>query len=184
MGALEQALKQGGIGSRPNISCLYWVFLLEKPDSSRGLWHVCSLPVPTSLPDNMLVWCVCVCVLSPISKFCGYVLLRIIHSCIPSLASNRFSDCFWKWLNDKILSAPMLLVLCACTSQHIFFFFFFFNVDLEEALFDWMLDELLNWEHSRRWLRLEPRVKGNEVRGVDGRHGAWLVSCWSFSWKS
>lgn len=36
-----------------------------------------------------------------------------------------------------------------------------------------MLDELLNWGHSRRWLRLEPRIKGNEVRGVDGRHKAW-----------
>ena len=38
-----------------------------------------------------------------------------------------------------------------------------------------MLGELLNWEHSRRWLRLEPRIKGNEVRGVDGRHGVQLL---------
>ena len=37
-----------------------------------------------------------------------------------------------------------------------------------------MLDELLNWEHSRRWLRLEPRIKGMKSEGwmVGTRHGS------------
>lgn len=41
LGALEQALKRGRVVSRHNINCLYWVFLLRKPDFPPGLWHVC-----------------------------------------------------------------------------------------------------------------------------------------------